>query len=126
MYIPGRRRTGSSPSRTVMSFAVYVAWAIVKKALQIRPLRAQGSVSERTVGSGVRETLRGRSRDQFPQLFVADLSRQRVRSLDVLGARFAHTFPPLVTIVRSGLGQLSDGEAQLLRRGCSCGHAQPS
>ena len=28
MYMPGRRRTGSSPSRTVMSFAVYVATAV--------------------------------------------------------------------------------------------------
>ena len=37
MYMPGRLRTGSSPSRTVMSFAVYVdaigSWKIIYQAL---------------------------------------------------------------------------------------------
>jgi hypothetical protein len=39
MYMPGRSRTGSRPSRTVMSLAVYVA-SVMKKALQIPYLRA--------------------------------------------------------------------------------------
>src|ERR671922_156182 len=54
MYIPGRRRTGSRPSRTVMSFAVYAASAI-KKALQNALLRAARSVSETTAGAASRE-----------------------------------------------------------------------
>ena len=53
MYIPGRSRTGSRPSRTVMSFAVY-AVSVIKKALQMSILRAESSVSETAVGPGLR------------------------------------------------------------------------
>jgi hypothetical protein len=38
--MPGRSRTGSRPSKTVMSFAVYVFFAI-KKALLMGYFRAQ-------------------------------------------------------------------------------------
>src|SRR5215203_2380169 len=80
MYMPGRSRTGSRPSRTVMSFAEYVVSAI-KKALQIDASRARGSVSESAVGGSPREARRGRPRDQLAELLVldrrGDLGRRR-------------------------------------------------
>src|SRR4249919_3021774 len=79
MYIPGRRRTGSRPSRTVMSFAVYAASAI-KKALQIAILRARGSLPETAVGRAVRRTLGearpSRSRDELAQVHILDRGRR--------------------------------------------------
>src|SRR5579862_2447391 len=76
MYIPGRSRTGSSPSRTVMSFAVYVvsvSVSAIKKALQIPHLRALRSVSERAVARGPREACASGSRHELAQLGVLDL-----------------------------------------------------
>src|SRR5207344_338572 len=58
MYIPGRFRTGSRPSRTVMSLAVYVVLAI-KKSLLLGDFCLELSLAERTVGRpllGGRET----------------------------------------------------------------------
>src|SRR4249919_1175648 len=79
MYIPGRKRTGSRPSRTVMSFAVYAASAI-KKALQIAILRARGSLPETAVGRAVRRTLckarSGRPRDELAKVRVLDRGRR--------------------------------------------------
>src|SRR5262245_58288064 len=72
MYIPGRKRTGSRPSRTVMSFAVYAASAI-KKALQIRLLRAKCSVSESAAGTAARQARSSGSRDQLTELRILDL-----------------------------------------------------
>src|SRR6186997_635130 len=83
MYIPGLSRTGSRPSRTVMSFAVYVV-SVIKKALQIAILRARRSVSETAAGSGPREACRGGSRDRFAQVLVLDRRGQ------------FHRFGPLV------------------------------
>src|SRR5215211_3816373 len=71
MYIPGRSRTGSRPSRTVMSFAVYAVSAI-KKALQMSTLRADHSLSETTVGAGHREARGGGPRDQLAELLILD------------------------------------------------------
>src|SRR5215208_4898417 len=71
MYIPGRSRTGSRPSRTVMSFAVYAVSAI-KKALQMRTLRANHSVSETTVGADSGEARGGGSSDQLTELLILD------------------------------------------------------
>src|SRR6187402_739334 len=75
MYIPGRSRTGSRPSRTVMSLAVY-AVSVIKKALQIAYLRARSSVSETPVvgwsSVGAREARGGRPGDQPAQLVVLD------------------------------------------------------
>src|SRR6187431_796134 len=82
MYMPGRSRTGSRPSRTVMSFAVY-AVSVMKKALQIAYLRAGTSVSEtpvvRRLCGGVREARGGRAGDEVAQLRIADLGGQRSR-----------------------------------------------
>ena len=74
--MPGRSRTGSRPSRTVMSFALYVLQPL-KKALQISPFRASRSVPDR---AAVRTALRG-SRQPLLQRFCADFHpRSRRRS----------------------------------------------
>src|SRR5262249_10712664 len=86
MYMPGRRRTGSRPSRTVMSFAVYAASAI-KKALQFPGLRASSSVSDRTAGAVTCKARRGRSLHLFAQLFVTDRSSQVRRLGELLRRR---------------------------------------
>src|ERR1044071_4722976 len=99
MYIPGRFRTGSSPSRTVMSFAVYAASAI-RKALQIGYLRAEISVSEMAVGPGVGEAQSNRSLHPISELLVLDSGAQVGRSLQVFLA---------------GLGNVGSGLTQLLR-----------
>src|SRR6187551_736841 len=83
MYIPGRRRTGSRPSRTVMSFAVYAASAI-KKALQIAILRGLPSVSEVAVGPGLDQARSSRPRDELAELRIVDLRSGRGgRGLDL-------------------------------------------
>src|SRR4051812_44037159 len=83
MYMPGRSRTGSRPSRTVMSLAVYVA-SLMKKALQIPYLRAGGILPERAVVRGARETISGRFCDHLTELFVTDLSSECIGFRDVL------------------------------------------
>src|SRR6266516_373360 len=76
MYMPGRSRTGSSPSRTVMSLAVYVA-SLIEKALQTKRLRALRILSERAVGSGACETQCGRFRHDSAQIVVLDRGGER-------------------------------------------------
>src|SRR6188508_3115224 len=71
MYMPGRSRTGSRPSRTVMSLAVYVA-LVIKKALQVAHFRARGSVSDRTVVSGPCEARLRSLFYRFAQIFRLD------------------------------------------------------
>src|SRR3954454_24010402 len=94
MYIPGRRRTGSSPSRTVMSFAVYVGSAdaladalAIEKALQIPDLRAATSVSERAVGPRVCEARGGGARDQIAYLLCLDSRTDPLGLRPLLGRR---------------------------------------
>src|SRR5687768_16364989 len=75
MYIPGRRRTGSRPSRTVMSLASYVVLAI-KKSLLVGDFYLGFSISDRTVGRaglGGRERGCGSPRDGLPQGGIVDL-----------------------------------------------------
>src|SRR5437660_7416554 len=86
MYIPGRRRTGSRPSKTVMSLAVYAASAI-KKALQMCLLRAVGSVSETAVGSCSRKARASGSRDELAELRILDLGGRGVGLGGRLGRR---------------------------------------
>ena len=73
MYMPGRRRTGSRPSRTVMSFAVYVA-SVMKKALQIPYLRAPRILPEPAAVRRARETKGDCFCDDFAQIVVTDPS----------------------------------------------------
>src|SRR5687767_73977 len=117
MYIPGRSRTGSRPSRTVMSLAVY-AVSVIKKALQMSILRAESSVSETAVGAGLlggsRKARRGRSRDEFAELLVLDPGRDRGGLRTVLGADL---WAGRCTLLRRTLLRLRDrsgSEAQRL------------
>ena len=97
MYIPGRFRTGSSPSRTVMSFALYAASAIssdrgvsLEKSLQIAYLQGDNSVSEREVGRRAGQPQRDRPRDAFSQLLVVDPGGQLVGQLQGFFVRLRH------------------------------------
>src|SRR5215471_14869775 len=110
MYMPGRFRTGSSPSRTVMSFAVYAASAI-EKALQIAYLRAKVSVSETVVGRPGRETQSGRSLHSFSELLVLDSGRQPSGPAERFLRRFGNLRPCLDEVLRRGLRQVADGES---------------
>src|SRR6188472_1866033 len=75
MYIPGRRRTGSRPSRTVMSFAVYVA-SVMKKALQFQRNWPGTSVSELAAGASDYKARGGGPRDEVAKLVVLDRGRE--------------------------------------------------
>ena len=75
MYMPGRSRTGSSPSSTVMSLAVYVA-SVMKKALQNPYLRAPRILAKRAVVIVARKACRSGFYDHFAELFVTNHSRE--------------------------------------------------
>src|SRR5687768_13083435 len=117
MYIPGRSRTGSRPSRTVMSFAVY-AVSVIKKALQMAILRAESSVSETTVGAGLCrgscEARRGRSGDVLAQLLVLDRGGDFGGLGAVLGAHFGAR--RRATLRRLGLGLRDRPRSEAKRR----------
>src|SRR5437773_5683460 len=98
--MPGRSRTGSRPSRTVMSFAVYAASAI-KKALQFTSLRGYDSLPETAVGGGLCEAQRRRFCDHFAQVLVVDRSGERFALCELLGARPEN----VAGSVRRGLGR---------------------
>src|SRR5262245_2646253 len=115
MYMPGRFRTGSSPSRTVMSFAVYAASAI-RKALQIGYLRATNSVSERAVGRADGEAQSGRSLHPFSELVVLDRGRQLGGPFQRVRAGLRNVGSRLAELLRRGLRQVADGESQRFRR----------
>src|SRR2546423_1212782 len=75
MYMPGRSRTGSSPSRTVMSLAVYVA-SLIEKALETGRFRALRILPEHTVGICLCEAQSGCFCDDFAKVLVLDLGGQ--------------------------------------------------
>src|SRR2546423_15560113 len=75
MYMPGRSRTGSSPSRTVMSLAVYVA-SLIEKALETGRFRALRILPEHTVGICLCEAQCGCFCDDFAKVLVLDLGGQ--------------------------------------------------
>src|SRR5919106_5755101 len=77
MYMPGRLRTGSRPSRTVMSLAPYVVLAL-KKSLLVGDFYLHRSLSDRTVVSpGFRggEAGRGGPCNRLSQARIGDLGR---------------------------------------------------
>src|SRR5919201_3843076 len=104
MYMPGRRRTGSSPSSTVMSFAVYAA-SVIKKALQTGRLRAPRSLPDRAAGIGRGEARCNRICDDFTQLVVADPSNEGGRAGAVLRGRLDEPARRLGGRVRRRLGK---------------------
>src|SRR5581483_7413419 len=76
MYMPGRRRTGSRPSRTVMSFAEEDAFAgdfaIKENACKTTVLQAAESVSDRAVYGVPGEAQTDRFLHTFTEVFVPD------------------------------------------------------
>src|SRR3954454_2087283 len=76
MYMPGRRRTGSRPSSTVMSLAVYSACdlvsAISRNACKTRVLQDVVSVSDRAVAAPPREAQFHRFLHTLAQVLVVD------------------------------------------------------
>src|SRR5262245_24631882 len=115
MYMPGRFRTGSSPSRTVMSFAVYAASAI-RKALQISYLRAGFSVSETAVGRVAGEAESGRSLHSISQRFVLDSGNELGCAPQCIRGRLGSVRSRFRGHVGRWFRKVSDGEAQRLRR----------
>src|SRR5438045_1100247 len=91
MYMPGRRRTGSRPSSTVMSLAEYSAFAVVfaitKKSCKTSVLRDDGSLSDGPVAARPGEAETERFLHTFAQVFVADSGREKARLPHVLGPR---------------------------------------
>src|SRR4029077_1094008 len=71
MYMPGRSRTGSRPSRTVMSFAEYVA-LVMKKALQLARFRADVSLAGGAAVSGGYEAHPRSFFYRFAEIFRVD------------------------------------------------------
>src|SRR5437588_9290637 len=71
MYIPGRSRTGSSPSRTVMSLAVYVA-SLIEKALATGRFRAPRILPEHTVRIALGEAQCSGFCDDLAKVLVLD------------------------------------------------------
>src|SRR5919197_4292505 len=111
MYIPGRSRTGSRPSRTVMSFAVYAASA-KEKALQTDGLGAALSVSETAVGQPARKTPGGSFSHFCAQIGVAD-SGNEVGGQALVGRSRAQRRPrQLRRRLERGLGNRSNPEAK--------------
>src|SRR5580765_8084652 len=123
MYMPGRRRTGSRPSRTVMSFAEYVA-LVMKKALQVAHFRAEVSLAGGAAVSGACEAHPRSFFYRFAEIFGLDRGSPLVR-LACLFERGLRQGP--FHVLRSRRGKLRQGtgsEAQVGRRGLGDRFAQ--
>src|SRR4051794_10878283 len=91
MYIPGRNRTGSRPSRTVMSLAVYEA-SVIKKALQAGHFYNSVSLSEKAaVRAGFQARCSGSCND-FAQIFILDRRGEALPLAAVLFRRHRRGF----------------------------------
>src|SRR5258705_4663249 len=116
MYMPGRSRTGSRPSRTVMSFAEYVA-LVMKKALQVAHFRAEISLAGGAAVSGACEAHPRSFFYRFAEIFGLDRRGPLVR-LACLLERGLRKGP--FHVLRSRRGKLWQGagsETQARRRG---------
>src|SRR6476659_9169387 len=100
MYMPGRSRTGSRPSRTVMSFAEYVA-LVMKKALQLPHFRANVSLAGGAAVSGGCEAHPRSFFYRFAEIFGVDRGGPLVR---------------LARLLERGLRKRLWSEPQALRR----------
>src|ERR1051326_8655920 len=115
MYMPGRSRTGSSPSRTVMSLAVYVA-SLIEKALETGRLRALRMVPEQAVGIPLGKRHCGRFCDDFAKVLVLDPGCEFNR-LHVVFLGRLHVHPNHLFEHRPGrFGKRADREAEARRR----------
>src|SRR5215210_9202025 len=115
MYMPGRSRTGSRPSRTVMSLAVYVA-LVMKKALQVKAFRATTSLSDRAVDSGSREAHPRSFFHCFAEFFRLDRLDPRARRSSLLRGGLGRGPARHLGGGRRAFGQRSRREAQARRR----------
>src|SRR5262249_26283733 len=115
MYMPGRRRTGSSPSRTVMSLAVYVA-SLIEKALETGRFRALLMVPERAVGIPLGKGHCGRFCDDFAKVLILDRGGQLTSLTPVVVARFGGASSCVVEWFPRRLGKRTDSEAKARRR----------
>src|SRR5215467_1644161 len=111
MYMPGRRRTGSSPSRTVMSLAVYVA-SLIEKALETGRFRALRMVPERAVGIPLGKRHCGRFCDDFAKVLVLDRRGELAGLTAVVVGGFNKGTGSVVGRLRSDLRKWADGEAK--------------
>src|SRR5439155_2230559 len=107
MYMPGRSRTGSSPSRTVMSLAVYVA-SLIEKALETSRFRALRMVPERTVRIRLCQAQRSGFCDDFAKVLVLDLGRELGRLEAVRFGRFERRLARHLGRLQRRLGQGPD------------------
>src|SRR5262249_60409418 len=114
MYMPGRRRTGSSPSRTVMSLAVYVA-SLIEKALETGRFRALPMVPERAVGIPLGKRHCGRFCDDFAKVLILDRGGQLTSLTPVVVARFGGGAGGVVGWFPRRLGERTDREAKRRR-----------
>src|SRR2546421_13049473 len=123
MYMPGRSRTGSSPSRTVMSLAVYVA-SLIEKALETGRFRALRILPEHTVGICLCQAQSGCFCDDFAKVLVLDLGGQiLVLGTGVVGGADRGSDRPAGRLqTRCGGGA---GRRNQARRGRAGGHAPP-
>src|SRR6478609_8890340 len=119
MYIPGRRRTGSRPSRTVMSFAEYDAFAgdfaIKGNACKTTVLRAAESVSDRAVRGVASQPQTGRFLHGFAQVLILDLRGDLGSEAEIRRRRR----------LRGGRPGCRRGRGELTRREPHLGHAEP-
>src|SRR5215211_1824278 len=116
MYMPGRSRTGSRPSRTVMSLAVYEALAM-KKALQLAHFRAGVSLPDPAVVGGRCEAHSCSFFYRFAEFFGRDRRRQVVGGARLLQRRLRRSLSRRRGGLRDGLRKGARREAKTLRRG---------
>src|SRR5215217_129589 len=115
MYMPGRSRTGSRPSRTVMSLAVYEALAM-KKALQLAHFRAAVSLPDPAVVGVCCEAPSRSLFYRFAEFFGGDRRRQVVGGPRLLERRLRRSLPRRRGGLHDGLRKGPRREAQTLRR----------
>ena len=106
--MPGRSRTGSSPSRTVMSFPVYAVsvTALLEEKMPAKQavLRACESISETAVGAGGREARGDRPADGVAELRDPRSPRSRRRASASSGAVGARGLRAAALLAPRGTG----------------------
>ena len=99
MYMPGRSRTGSRPSRTVMSFALYAASVIKKSPANLAFPGALKVYQTRRPSGRPREARRGRFCNDFAKTFILDSrrpARPPARAPPAVGSRRRSRSPGIV------------------------------
>src|SRR3954470_9338256 len=116
MYMPGRSRTGSRPSSTVMSLAVYEV-SVMKKALQVAHFRAELSLPDRAAGRGPREACARSFFHCFAKFFGVDRRRPRVGLARLLAGGLGEGLRRCLRVLGRGLRKRPRSEPEAARRG---------